>query len=112
MTNNDDTQERTPWLSGAVSWGQLLVALAAGVASVFMDRLALDRRLTITEERQQFVIRTMEQDQRNLVSLQTELTRRLESVQSQLNSIELSLARSVGTSVTIGNGDSKPRSQP
>ena len=108
----EQEEPRTTWMAGSVSWGQLLIALAAVMGSVFMDRLTIDRRLTIVEERQQMVLRTIEGDQRELINVKNDIARKLDMIQSQLATINLELARVSRETQINGNGDWKLRAKP
>lgn len=96
MSNNDDMQ-RDPWHTGAVSWAQFLIATGVALASVlgtiWIDRLAVDRRLTILEERQAFVMRALQQNDAELQSIRSDIARRLDTIQAQLTQLTIDIAR-------------------
>lgn len=86
------------WSQAVVSWGQLLIALgglfAAVTASVFADRLAQDRRMTIAEAS----IATIQSDRSREASadaqFKADLSRRLDTIQGSLTNIAVDMARS------------------
>lgn len=110
MTNDTETQRET-WHTTAVSWGQFLIG-ALGIAgsifaAVWVDRLAMDRRLTIVEERQAFVLRTLQANDLEIDAIRADIARRLDAIQAQLVQISIDLARHqsrVNEGMNGGNG--------
>lgn len=94
--SNDETQ-RDPWHMGLINWGQFLLAIGIAMATIlgtmWVDRLAVDRRLTILEERQTFVIRELQQNDAELAAIRADIARRLDAIQAQLVQISIDLAR-------------------
>jgi hypothetical protein len=95
MQNTDE--RRTSWHQATVSWGQLIVALLLGfvttIGSVFIDRLSVDRRLTVVEERQQFVLKSISEMQSQTTSFRAEIGAKLENLQRGINEVILALTR-------------------
>jgi len=89
---------RTNWASQVVSWGQLLVALVVVVGGVFMDRVVLDRRVTVAEERGTFMSKMADADRAEVAQLKVDLSRRLDDIRSQLTQISVDIARNQATS--------------
>lgn len=94
MRENDEVQG---WHQSTVSWGQLVVSLVVaigGVASfIFVDRMVIDRRLTVLEERQTFVLKSIAQSQSDAVAFRGELAVKLDSIQQQLNQMLVEFAK-------------------
>jgi hypothetical protein len=105
--NDNDEQQRKAWHTATVSWGQFALAaagiLGAVVATVWIDRLAVDRRLTILEERQAYVLRELVNSDTELAMVRSDIARRLDTIQTQLVQITIDLARHQSVQKSNGN---------
>jgi hypothetical protein len=89
MENN----EQESWHRNVVSWGQFALAILVVAGSIFSVLTLWERRVTVLEERQAFVLRTLAQDQSELALLRSTISNKLDSIQSQLTQITLELTK-------------------
>lgn len=89
----DDQEQKTHWAQAAVSWGQFLIALVALAGSLFIDRIAYEKRITQIEERQAFVLKQLAQNDAELAQIQVRIERRLDEIQRQLAAVITELAK-------------------
>jgi len=93
----DNGEARRAWHATAVSWGQFLVALVVAVGGVIWvvltDRIAIDRRLTIMEERERA---SESNEKRELVEyalMRSTIDGRLTDIQRQLVVLTIELTK-------------------
>jgi hypothetical protein len=93
----EEESKKAAWHQATVSWGQLIVAMLLGfvtvIGSVFIDRLAVDRRLTVVEERQQFVLKSISEMQAQTASFRAEIGVKLDNLQRGINDVIITLTR-------------------
>ena len=95
MTDNGEA--RRAWHATAVSWGQFLVALVVAVGGVvwviLTDRIAIDRRLTIMEERERASESTERREATEYALLRSTIDGRLTDIQRQLVVLTIELTK-------------------
>jgi hypothetical protein len=114
VNREQDAEEEGHWLQQAVSWAQLLIALAAVVVPVLVtlivDRVTGERRTTQLEERQAFVLRRLADIGVDEASFQRDVRTSLEALQKQLQAMTLEMARHQALEDrAAGNGVRIPR---
>lgn len=88
MENNNEA-----WHQTAVSWGQLLISIVAVVGSLTGFILYNERRITVVEERQAFVLKAIAQDQSDMNDIRSLISLKLDAIQNQLTTITVELAK-------------------
>jgi len=90
-------EERTPWHTNTVSWGQFILALVVAVggvfAAVFADRLEIDRRLTVVEQHQRYADAVEAREATEYSALRGAVDSKLTDIQRQLVVITIELAK-------------------
>jgi len=100
----DETESKIArWSSHAVNWGQLLIAFTVMGSGVVLDRLSLDRRLTVLETHQLFSTKMADNDRAEVALLKADLSRRLDDIRSQLTQISVDIARNQATSERLND---------
>ena len=99
--------DESPWHAAALSWGQFLLAMLValgGVGAMFVSaHIENERRMLLVEERQQYVLRTLNATATETVAFRQELGRKLDLISAQLAQMQIDLVRHQGGK---GNGHS------
>ena len=107
----EEEAKRVAWHQSTVSWGQLIVAMLLGsvtvIGSVFIDRLAVDRRLTVVEERQVFVMKSISEMQSQTTAFRNEITTKLENLQRGINDVIITLTRHEASQIRSSQNNGK-----
>jgi hypothetical protein len=90
----DRHDRRENWASQAVNWGQLVIALVVMVGGIFVDRMALDRRVTVVEVEQKAMGSNIDKETAAASVFKTGLSQRLDVIQAQLTQISVQMAAS------------------
>jgi hypothetical protein len=94
MTNHEEHDAPTEsFWAGSVSWAQLMIALVTMLAGGAAFLMATERRITLLEERQSYVLRTIASHEAEMVSLRREILTKLETMASDINLLRLELAK-------------------
>jgi len=81
----------------------LLIAFTVMGSGVVLDRLSLDRRLTVLETHQLFSTKMADNDRAEVALLKADLSRRLDDIRSQLTQISVDIARNQATSERLND---------
>jgi hypothetical protein len=85
---------RESWASQAVNWGQLIIALLVMLGGIFLDRLVLDRRVTIVEVEQKATVAGIDKASLADATFKSSISQRLDLIQAQLAQISVQMAQS------------------
>ena len=92
MTNHDDIPRESVWTT-TVSWGHLAIAIVTMLAGGAAFLMAAERRLTLLEERQAYVLRYVAQDINDAAALKKEVIGRLDQLVGDIYNLRVELAR-------------------
>ncbi len=87
-----EQEDRPHWLAGAVSWGHLLVAMFSILMAIVGVIMTWQTRLVIVEERQQMVLRTVDDLHKTDSNLRQEVRVKLDLMNSKLEALTLLMA--------------------
>jgi len=94
---NDIDTPKESWHSTAVSWGHFIIALTVTVVgmvtAILSDRLAIDRRLTILEERQHYSSLIESKEAMEYVQSRAVIETKLMEIQRQLTLLTIELSK-------------------
>ena len=92
MTNHDDEPRESIWAT-TVSWGHLAIAVVTMLAGGAAFLMAAERRMTLLEERQAYVLRYIAQDINDAAALRKEIIGRLDQLVGDIYNLRLELAK-------------------
>ena len=100
-----EEERRIAWHQTTVSWGQLLVAalglIVTVLGAVFIDRNAIEKRVTVLEREQDHIIERDRALAADVTATRSEIIARLDSIQKQMNEVIVAVARHESASARV-----------